>query len=96
MLPSTRARAGVITSVTLSPTVDEAIAVEEIVLGAMNRCDLDAVDPGGKGLTASRVIARLGRRTRALGFVAGVTGELIRARPGIAVAPMDVSAPSIG
>ncbi|HEU5287901.1 MAG TPA: 1-phosphofructokinase family hexose kinase, partial [Candidatus Limnocylindria bacterium] len=69
-----------ITSVTLNPAVDEAIAVEEIALGEINRCDLDAVDPGGKGLNASRVIARLGRRTRAFGFVAGVTGELIRAR----------------
>lgn len=69
-----------ITTVTLNPAVDEAIALEEIALGDINRCDLDAVDPGGKGLNASRVIARLGRRTRALGFVAGVTGELIRAR----------------
>jgi 1-phosphofructokinase family hexose kinase len=70
----------VITSVTLNPAVDEAISLDEIALGELNRCDLDAVDPGGKGLNASRVVARLGRRTRALGFVAGVTGELIRAR----------------
>lgn len=69
-----------ITTVTLNPAVDEAIAIEEIALGEINRCDLDAVDPGGKGLNASRVIARLGRRTLALGFVAGVTGALIRAR----------------
>ncbi len=69
-----------ITTVTLNPAVDEAIALDEIALGATNRCDLDAVDPGGKGLNASRVIARLGRETLALGFVAGVTGALIRAR----------------
>ena len=80
MLSAARAGARVITTVTLNPAVDEAIAVEEIALGAINRCDLDAVDPGGKGLNASRVIARLGRRTIALGFVAGVTGGLIRAR----------------
>jgi fructose-1-phosphate kinase PfkB-like protein len=80
VLPAARAGAGVITTVTLNPAVDEAIAVDVVALGALNRCDLDAVDPGGKGLNASRVIARLGRDTVALGFVAGVTGALIRSR----------------
>lgn len=80
MLPAASDGALVITTVTLNPAVDEAIALDEIALGDINRCDLDAVDPGGKGLNASRVIARLGRRTLALGFVAGVTGALIRAR----------------
>jgi len=64
----------------MNPAVDEAIAIDEVALGDINRCDLDAVDPGGKGLNASRVVARLGRRTVALGFVGGVTGELVRAR----------------
>jgi len=49
------------------------------VLGSTNRCGLDALDPGGKGINASRVIHRLGRTTRALGFVGGVTGALLRA-----------------
>lgn len=80
MLPAARAGDGVITTVTLNPAVDEAIAVDAIALGELNRCELDAVDPGGKGINASRVIARLGRGTLALGFVAGVTGALIRAR----------------
>lgn len=80
MLPAAGGRAGLITTVTLNPAVDEAIAIDEVTLGGLNRCGLDAVDPGGKGLNASRVIARLGRSTLALGFVAGVTGALIRAR----------------
>ena len=62
-----------IATVTLNPAVDEAISTEELVLGAQNRVALDGLDPGGKGLNASRVIARLGRETLALGFVAGVT-----------------------
>ncbi|HEY6958635.1 MAG TPA: 1-phosphofructokinase [Candidatus Limnocylindria bacterium] len=67
-----------IATVTLNPAVDEAISTDELVLGAQNRVGLDGLDPGGKGLNASRVIARLGRETLALGFVAGVTGALLR------------------
>lgn len=67
-----------IATVTLNPAVDEAISTEELVLGAQNRVALDGLDPGGKGLNASRVIARLGRETVALGFTAGVTGALLR------------------
>lgn len=67
-----------IVTVTLNPAVDEAISTEALVLGAQNRVDLDGLDPGGKGLNASRVVARLGRDTVALGFVAGVTGALLR------------------
>lgn len=69
-----------ITTVTLNPTIDEAVSIDQLVLGATNRCQLDALDPGGKGLNASRVIWRLGHPTVALGFVGGVTGEMVRAR----------------
>ncbi len=68
-----------IRTVTLNPAVDEAIVVERLALGSINRCELDAVDPGGKGINAGRVIHRLGRSTLALGFVAGVTGAYLRA-----------------
>lgn len=80
MLPPAPAGARLIVTITLNPAIDEAIALDEVRLGALNRCELDAVDPGGKGLNASRIIARLGRDTLALGFVAGVTGALIRSR----------------
>jgi 1-phosphofructokinase len=64
--------------VTLNPAVDEAVAVERLVLGATNRCALDDLDPGGKGINVSRVLRRLGRPTLALGFIGGVTGEFVR------------------
>lgn len=67
-----------ITTVTLNPSVDEAVAIDQFMLGKANRCRLEALDPGGKGLNASRVIHRLGRETIALGFVGGVTGQMIR------------------
>ncbi|HVA33676.1 MAG TPA: 1-phosphofructokinase, partial [Candidatus Baltobacteraceae bacterium] len=67
-------------TVTINPAVDEAVAIGEFVLGDVNRCSLDAMDAGGKGINASRVMHRLGRETIALGFVGGVTGSLIRQR----------------
>lgn len=70
----------VIATVTLNPSVDEAIAIDQLILGSINRCDLDALDPGGKGINASRVIHRLGRRTNAFSFAGGITGNLLRER----------------
>jgi 1-phosphofructokinase len=67
-------------TLTLNPAVDEAVSVDEFVHGAVNRCQLDALDAGGKGVNASRVIHRLGRETVAFGFLGGVTGAMIRER----------------
>ena len=69
-----------IVTVTLNPAVDEALAIERFELGGLNRCSIDDLDAGGKGINASRVIRRLGRETLALGFLGGATGDLIRAR----------------
>jgi 6-phosphofructokinase 2 len=69
-----------ILTVTLNPAVDEAVSIERFALGEVNRCGSTSLDAGGKGLNASRVLRRLGRDTLALGFVGGVTGEMIRAR----------------
>lgn len=69
-----------IATITLNPAIDQAISVDQVVMGGLNRCLVDSLDPGGKGVNASRVIARLGRPTLALGFVGGVTGGMLRAR----------------
>ena len=68
----------IITTVTLNPALDEAVSLERFDLGATNRSALDALDPGGKGVNAARVITRMGRETIALGFVGGVTGNMLR------------------
>lgn len=70
----------IITTVTLNPAIDEAVAVDQFLVGEKNRCKLENLDPGGKGINASRVIRRLGGNTIALGFVGGVTGQLLRSR----------------
>jgi 1-phosphofructokinase family hexose kinase len=69
-----------IATVTLNPACDQAVTVERLELGVVNRCQVESFDPGGKGLNASRVIHRLGRPTLALGYVGGVTGAFIRER----------------
>lgn len=69
-----------IATVTLNPALDEALAIDALAMGDANRCTFDALDPGGKGINASRVIHRLGRPTVAYGFAGGVTGEWLRAR----------------
>lgn len=69
-----------IVTLTLNPAIDQAISLDVLVLGGLNRCAVDAIDPGGKGVNASRMIARLGRRTLALGFAGGVTGAMLRTR----------------
>lgn len=73
--------APLIATLTFNPSLDEDLAsAGDLVLGATNRCTLDAFDPGGKGINAARVIHRLGRLTLALGFAGGATGQILRAR----------------
>ena len=69
-----------IATVTLNPSVDMPLALDELHLGETNRCASSALDPGGKGINASRVIRRLGGETIALGFMGGATGQLLRNR----------------
>lgn len=65
-------------TVTMNPAIDEAVGLDCLRLGDKNRCAVDTLDPGGKGINASRVMQRLGCRTLALGFAGGVTGELLK------------------
>jgi 1-phosphofructokinase family hexose kinase len=66
-----------IVTVTLNPAIDELISVDVLQPGETNRCAFGALDPGGKGINASRVIARLGGATIAYGFTGGVTGAML-------------------
>ena len=68
----------VIATVTLNPALDEAVEMESLVLGGKNRCSIDSLDPGGKGVNASRVMHRLAQPTIAYAFAGGLTGALLR------------------
>ena len=68
-----------ICTVTFNPSLDYIVRVDDMRLGAINRTTYEQVLPGGKGVNVSIMLGNLGHASRALGFVAGFTGdELVR------------------
>lgn len=68
-----------ICTVTFNPSLDYIVRVDDMRLGVINRTTYEQVLPGGKGVNVSIVLGNLGHASRALGFVAGFTGdELVR------------------
>ena len=55
-----------IITVTTNPSIDRTIAVNTLTLGGVNRGDLNAIDPGGKGVNVSRALAAFGAKTHAV------------------------------
>lgn len=64
-----------IATVTFNPSLDYIVRVDDMRLGAINRTTYENVLPGGKGVNVSVVLGNLGHESRALGFVAGFTGD---------------------
>jgi 1-phosphofructokinase family hexose kinase len=69
----------VILSVTLNPSVDHTVYVRRLVPGDTNRISRLETDAGGKGINLARIVARLGGRAVATGFLGGSTGEFVQA-----------------
>jgi len=67
-----------IATVTLNPSLDRTVTVEELVLDEANRWTNLRQDPGGKGINVSRVIHELGGKTMAFGFIGGIDGETLK------------------
>lgn len=65
-------------TVTLNPSIDYVVQVEDFSLGEINRPAVDEKYPGGKGINVSRVLKNLGLESKALGFVGGFTGYYIK------------------
>jgi len=64
-------------TITLNPSIDYVIQVDQLKLGDLNKMDDEAKFPGGKGINVSRVLDRLQYKNTALGFLGGFTGEFI-------------------
>jgi 1-phosphofructokinase len=64
-------------TVTLNPSVDYIVEVEQFELGSLNRTVADTKFPGGKGINVSRVMKRLAVESNALGFIGGFTGKFV-------------------
>jgi len=65
-----------IATVTLNPSLDRHVAVENLILDESNRWVSSSSEPGGKGINVSRVISELGGDTVAYGFMGGFDGEI--------------------
>lgn len=64
-------------TITFNPAIDYVIHAAEVKAGFVNRSDREEIYFGGKGINVSSVLAELGIPSKALGFVAGFTGEAI-------------------
>ena len=64
-------------TVTFNPAIDYVIRTDELVVGMTNRSKSEEMYVGGKGINVSMVLAELGIKSKALGFVAGFTGRAI-------------------
>ena len=64
-------------TVTFNPAIDYVVRTDALRLGATNRSKGEQMFFGGKGINVSVVLKELGLDSRALGFVAGFTGEAI-------------------
>lgn len=63
---------------TLNPSLDYFVTMDTFIRGQLNRISSSQKTPGGKGINVSRVLNRLGVKSRAIGFLGGFTGEYIR------------------
>lgn len=62
-------------TVTFNPSLDYIVSVDDFKIGLTNRTSSELLLPGGKGINVSTVLMNLGIESKALGFIAGFTGE---------------------
>lgn len=67
-------------TITFNPSIDYMVTVEHFQIGSVNRAAKEYILPGGKGINVSVVLNNLGIKSRALGFIAGFTGQEIKKR----------------
>lgn len=64
-------------TVTFNPAVDYVIHTSEVEVSGVNRAESEEIYFGGKGINVSMVLNELGVKSKALGFIAGFTGDAI-------------------
>lgn len=80
-----------VVTVTLSPSVDYAMTVDELIPEEKLRASLDQTDPGGGGIQVARALRRFGTIVEAIMTVGGSTGRALLAlleREGLNVHPV--------
>lgn len=66
-----------INTITLNPSLDYIVNLDNLELDFVNRSTSEEIFAGGKGINVSIVLKNLGVESRALGFIAGFTGNEI-------------------
>ncbi|WP_455792214.1 1-phosphofructokinase [Clostridium butyricum] len=66
-----------INTITLNPSLDYVVKVDNFKADALNRINSEQIYAGGKGINVSIVLKNLGVDNTALGYVAGFTGDEI-------------------
>ena len=69
-------------TVTLNPSLDYVVSMNDFMIGMTNRTTGEQIVPGGKGINVSIVLNNLGIDNTVLGFTAGFTGEQIEKETG--------------
>lgn len=64
-------------TLTLNPSIDFVVRLDQVDIGSVNRMTSDDKYVGGKGINVSRILQRLGIANQATGFVGGFTGRFI-------------------
>ena len=64
-------------TVSLNPSIDYIVHVNQLAIGDVNRMKSDLKLPGGKGINVSRILKRINNDSTALGFLGGFTGRFI-------------------
>lgn len=67
-----------IITLSLNPAVDKTIEIRDFKVNGVNRVTSSRLDAGGKGINVSRMIGRLGGRSKAVGVLAGASGAFIK------------------
>lgn len=64
-----------IATVTLNPSIDRQLVINDLAIGEVNRADLDQIHPGGKGVNVSRALKSFGSDTFAILVGASLGGR---------------------
>lgn len=64
-----------IATVTLNPSIDRQLIINDLAIGDVNRAQLDQIHPGGKGVNVSRALKSYGEETFAILIGASLGGR---------------------
>lgn len=65
-------------TVTLNPSIDHVVEMNELQEGIVNKVNIENFYAGGKGINVSKILKEHGVENIALGFISGFTGEFIK------------------